>query len=141
MRNAYILFDYGDFVDGSTNTSAPYIQLLPTTDPSQAHQDFVNARLGGKDTTSSQPPLVPASQAKHSPNTLLDQLHHDLFAKPWFDALLAGIALVLLILFCCVGVRLCRRRRSKVAKEGAFVPNLYGDKSYKQLRESNIPLL
>jgi len=48
LRNAYLLVNYGDFVDGSISTAAPYIQLLSTTNNSAAtHQDFVNVRLGG----------------------------------------------------------------------------------------------
>ncbi len=51
----YVLLDYGDFIDSSTsNTAAPYVQLLPTTDPAAAHADFVATRLGGVDTTGSQ---------------------------------------------------------------------------------------
>jgi len=49
------LLNYGDFIDGSTsNTSNPYVQILSTTDPAEAHADFVATRLGGKDTTGSQ---------------------------------------------------------------------------------------
>lgn len=50
MRNVYILINFGDFVDGSTPAvAAPYIQLLSTTNLTQAHADFVTARLGGVD--------------------------------------------------------------------------------------------
>ncbi|KAH9065101.1 acid protease [Lactarius deliciosus] len=54
LTNVYLLIDYGDFVDGTTRTGDPYVQLLPMTDPAAAHADFVATRLGGKDTTSSQ---------------------------------------------------------------------------------------
>ena len=51
----YLLLNYGDFIDGSaSNTSNPYAQILSTTDPAQAHADFVATRLGGTDTTGSQ---------------------------------------------------------------------------------------
>lgn len=51
----YLLLDYGDFIDGSVNNTAnPYVQILSTTDPAEAHADFVATRLGGKDTTGSQ---------------------------------------------------------------------------------------
>ena len=70
VKNAYMLINFGDFVDGSPNNTAdPYIQLLPTTNMQQAHQDFVNIRLGGVDTTSSQPPLLPTIQTMLSENT------------------------------------------------------------------------
>lgn len=49
------MLDYGDFIDGSAaNTSHPYVQVLSTTDPAQAHADFVATRLNGTDTTGSQ---------------------------------------------------------------------------------------
>ena len=50
VRNAYILINFGDFVDGAlAKVGDPYIQLLPLTDPAEAHNDFVQARLGGVD--------------------------------------------------------------------------------------------
>ncbi|KAI0250550.1 aspartic peptidase domain-containing protein [Lactifluus subvellereus] len=52
LSNVYLLLNYGDFIDGSTDkTAAPFAQLLSTTDPGSAHTDFVATRLGGKDTT------------------------------------------------------------------------------------------
>ncbi|KAH9037652.1 aspartic peptidase domain-containing protein [Lactarius pseudohatsudake] len=54
LTNVYLLIDYGDFVDGTTKTDDPYVQLLPMTDPAAAHADFVATRLSGRDTTSSQ---------------------------------------------------------------------------------------
>src|SRR6266849_10150600 len=54
VRNVYLLVDYGDFVDGSVNTTAdPYVQLLSITDPTAAHADFVNVRLNGHHTNNS----------------------------------------------------------------------------------------
>ncbi|KAL6310369.1 acid protease [Sparassis latifolia] len=54
LRNAYMLINLGDFVDGSTSqTAPPYIQLLPTLDVPQGHAAFVKERLGGVDNTSS----------------------------------------------------------------------------------------
>ena len=48
----YVLPDYVDVIDDSTsNTAAPYVQLLPMTDAAAAHADFGATRL---DTTASQ---------------------------------------------------------------------------------------
>ena len=56
VRNVYLLVDYGDFVDGSVNTTAdPYVQLLSITNPTAAHADFVNVRLNGNHTNKSTP--------------------------------------------------------------------------------------
>jgi hypothetical protein len=55
VSNVYLLLNYGDFIDGSTSsTSSPYAQVLSTTNPAQAHADFVKTRLGGTDTTGTQ---------------------------------------------------------------------------------------
>ncbi|KAH9065115.1 acid protease [Lactarius deliciosus] len=57
LTNVYLLINYGDFVDGTTKTGDPYVQLLSMTDPAAAHADFVATRLGEKNNTSS--PLNP----------------------------------------------------------------------------------
>ncbi|KAI9448437.1 acid protease [Lactarius indigo] len=54
LTNVYLLIDYGDFVDGTTKTNDPYVQLLSMTDPAAAHADFVATRLSFKNTTSPQ---------------------------------------------------------------------------------------
>ena len=54
MRNVYLLINYGDFVDGTTNKAPPFAQLLSLTDAAAAHSDFVQARLNGVDTTGMQ---------------------------------------------------------------------------------------
>ncbi|KAK0504253.1 aspartic peptidase domain-containing protein [Armillaria luteobubalina] len=44
LRNVYTVFNFGDFVAGGNDTANrgdPYIQLLSTTDPAEAHSDFV----------------------------------------------------------------------------------------------------
>jgi len=54
VRNTYILFNFGDFVDGSAdNVADPYIQLLSINDKAKNHADFVQARLNGKDNNGS----------------------------------------------------------------------------------------
>ncbi|KAH9007228.1 acid protease [Lactarius hatsudake] len=57
LTNVYLLINYGDFVDGTTKTGDPYVQLISMTDPAAAHADFVATRLGEKNNTSS--PLNP----------------------------------------------------------------------------------
>ena len=45
LRNAYLLIDFGDFVDGQDSKIAdPYIQLSPVTNMTDAHHDFVTVR-------------------------------------------------------------------------------------------------
>ncbi|KAI0823633.1 acid protease [Trametes gibbosa] len=61
LRNAYMLINLGDFIDGAlSKVGDPYIQLLPLTDPAEAHADFVQVRMGGVD-RSSNFKLLPAA--------------------------------------------------------------------------------
>ncbi|KAK0441622.1 aspartic peptidase domain-containing protein [Armillaria borealis] len=51
LRNVYTVFNFGDFVPGGNDTTIrgdPYIQFLSTTDPAEAHSDFVAVRLSGR---------------------------------------------------------------------------------------------
>ncbi|KAJ8080232.1 hypothetical protein PM082_017062 [Marasmius tenuissimus] len=58
IRNAYVLFDFGDFVaksnGNSTKRGDPYLRMLSTINPVEAHSDFVMLRLDGVDTTDRQ---------------------------------------------------------------------------------------
>lgn len=50
LRNVYAVFNFGDFIAGGNDTTIrgdPHIQLLSTTDPAEAHSDFVAVRLSG----------------------------------------------------------------------------------------------
>jgi hypothetical protein len=71
VRNAYLLINYGDYVDGTTTKKQPYVQLLSITDPTAAHLDFVNTRLGGTDTTGMQrfDDTTPVSHTDNVANT------------------------------------------------------------------------
>lgn len=114
VRNTYALFDHGDFVaDSTTKRGDPYLQLLSTTNSSNAHSDFVSVRLNGDDTTGTQK-LNPvrasgnSPPAKTSPTTIFKQV------KPIYLILgVAAVAAALLIsvFACCI----CRRRRSAAA--------------------------
>lgn len=107
VRNVYILINYGDFVEGSSSTADPYIQMLATTEPVEAHQDFVNVRLGGKDDANWQ--LLPASSTGSSPKTESTFIRRIKYYWP----IIAGVAgfLVLVLIVSCLCVR--RRRRNQ----------------------------
>ncbi|KAI0052291.1 acid protease [Auriscalpium vulgare] len=69
LRNVYLLFNEGHWAfPNSTNGSTPFVQLLSTTN-STAHQDFVNVRLNGTDTTDQQHLLPPANASSTSTST------------------------------------------------------------------------
>ncbi|KIM80490.1 hypothetical protein PILCRDRAFT_822588 [Piloderma croceum F 1598] len=70
MRNFYTLINYGDFVVGTTSKAAPYAQLLSTSNnTAQVHQEFVQARLNGVDTTGSQTLLTPDTSGTPTPSS------------------------------------------------------------------------
>ncbi|KIP04220.1 hypothetical protein PHLGIDRAFT_129664 [Phlebiopsis gigantea 11061_1 CR5-6] len=97
LRNAYMLINYGDFVDGaSSKTADPYIQLLPlTADAAEKHSDFVQVRLMGVDSTSNFH-LLPVSvvppdnnnSSSDNDESFADKIH------PYLPYIIAGSALI-----------------------------------------------
>ncbi|KAG8982767.1 hypothetical protein FRB93_007809 [Tulasnella sp. JGI-2019a] len=62
LRNAYTLFDYGNFLyESPKDSAAPYIQLLSLANPADAHADFVNVRVNKSTSTNTGP--APTSMA------------------------------------------------------------------------------
>lgn len=124
VRNTYTLVNFGDFVDGNPdNQSNPFMQLLSVTDPSQAHQDFVRARLNGTDTTGdSAHALLPASQGQHSPESLNEKAKNT-FYRNW-PYIGAAVGLVLVAILAVVVFKCCCRSRQGPVK-GQFVAGPY----------------
>jgi hypothetical protein len=113
VRNAYLLINYGDFRDGTTDKDAPFVQALATTDPVSAHTDFVRARLAGVDSTGLQTLLnAPATVPTPTPDT--NDETKSWFARHWVVIAIAGAStaaglLALALVACC----LQRRHRAK----------------------------
>ncbi|KAL7281692.1 hypothetical protein ACG7TL_005010 [Trametes sanguinea] len=100
LRNAYILMSFGDFVDGSvTQAGEPYVQLRSLTDPAEAHEDFVQQRLGGVDTTGSQK-LLPPSDADNTQVTVTVRQKLKPYL-PWIitASILGGLLLAFLVAY------------------------------------------
>jgi hypothetical protein len=120
VRNAYLLVNYGDFVDGGKSTAAPYIQLLSiTNDTAAAHQDFVKVRLGGNDSTTDK------SKGGSSSTTKLNIKRIAIIAGA---AGLGVLALLFGLCFCCV-----RRRGVQKATTGGVMG--FGGRTYQPLHE------
>ncbi|KAH9948909.1 acid protease [Amylocystis lapponica] len=105
LRNVYMLVDYGDFIEGTSSTASPYIQLLSTSnDSATMHADFIKVRGN------------PASWTPSSTNTVVSE------TKSWVEShlklvigLSIGVGLILIggILACCAaGSRKRRARRT-----------------------------
>lgn len=114
VRNAYLLVNFGDFVDGSTSKVAdPYIQLLPlTTDLAEAHSDFVKTRLDGIDNTANFQ-LLPATALPPSDQDTTNDESFSQKIHPYLPYIIAGCAtaaliLIIAIVFC---IRSSRRKR------------------------------
>ncbi|KAI0030441.1 aspartic peptidase domain-containing protein, partial [Vararia minispora EC-137] len=83
LRNVYLMVNYGDFIDGTTNRTTPFVQALPTTDPAAAHQDFVQARLNGIDTTGSQRLLNAPVTSPSNPESIPNSNTGSWFSRHW----------------------------------------------------------
>ena len=115
MRNAYMLVNFGDFVDGlSSKTADPYIQLLPlTNDLAEAHSDFVKIRLDGIDNTANFQLLPATTLPPTESSTPSGEESFSEKIKPYLPYIIAGCAtaaliLIVAIVFC---IRSSRRKR------------------------------
>ncbi|KAI0067567.1 acid protease [Artomyces pyxidatus] len=116
LRNAYLLINFGDFLDGTNATAPPFVQLLAlTNDTALAHRDFVNVRLGGVDRTGDQhTQAAPASSSGDGQS----------FFTRHRSAVLIGAAVgggVLLLIAGCVVLKVVRRRRRQRQGAGAAI--------------------
>jgi hypothetical protein len=126
VRNVYSLFDYGNFIEDSSNDRGdPYVQLLPLTDPTTAHADFVQVRLSGQDTTNSpSQALLPASQESHSPISAAEKKQHVIgaVARNWPYILFGCILFVLAVTGCFVYACCIRKRRRSGTNQVGKIP-------------------
>ncbi|GBE83097.1 hypothetical protein SCP_0501440 [Sparassis crispa] len=145
MRNVYALFDYGNFVENtSQDLGNPFIQLLSTTNLSQAHQDFVTARMNGVDATSSSSQwLVSSSQMQHSPESKEEKkkAYEEMILSRWPEIFVGCLIFVLIVAGlitwrCCIR---CKRKRAKKQAEGLFPSGKI--QSYKQLDDPSTATL
>ncbi|KAI0706826.1 acid protease [Cerioporus squamosus] len=107
LRNAYMLINFGDFVEGSlAKVGDPYIQLLPLTDPVEAHNDFVQIRMGGVD-RSADLKLLPAVPDNSDDNDDDSQPHEDTLKKylPYIIAGSVTVGVIILILIIAASYR------------------------------------
>jgi len=125
----YLLINFGDFVDGSVDTTAdPYVQLLSVTNPAAAHAEFVNVRLNHTGAAVSSTPTPAVDKVINSnlqPTTGSSQTSSSgdvksAFLKqkiPIIIVLSVGVALVLLgiIMVCCTRDRFSKRGRHSLA--------------------------
>ncbi|KAI0248605.1 acid protease [Lactifluus subvellereus] len=136
LRNVYALFDYGNYIEASSNDRGdPYIQLLPLTDPTTAHTDFVSVRLNGTDTTgSASKALLPASQESHSPVSAKEKKQHVVGAvtRNWPYILAGCILFVLSVAGCCIYACCCRKRRKSA--------RAFGQNPYQSIQEPPPPM-
>ncbi|PIL36177.1 hypothetical protein GSI_01837 [Ganoderma sinense ZZ0214-1] len=112
LRNAYMLINFGDFVDGAlTKVGDPYIQLLPLTDPQEGHSDFVKIRMDGID-KSADLHLLPAlpnnGEDGKNDKTQEDTLHKYL---PYIIAGSIAAGVVILALIVVASYRSSAKRR------------------------------
>jgi len=112
VRNTYSLYNFGEWANGNSK-SDPYIQLASITDVVAAKKDFINIRLGGKDTTTSDRwTLLPADQQQHSPVPPGEKkkLEQEKILSRWPYILSGCMLLVILSIGLCIWKCCCRRK-------------------------------
>lgn len=142
QRNTYTLLNFGDFIDGGSNTSKPYVQLLSTTNPAQAHQDFVTTRLNGVDTTGqSQYSLLPASQGKTSPVPFDERVTHteQKVIRYLPEIVVISVAVVLALVGYGTWVYIKRRRLRRAAQRSSNI-RVSAGKGYSTLQDPQAPI-
>ncbi|KAF8195465.1 aspartic peptidase A1 [Pholiota molesta] len=120
LRNAYMLLDFGDWIGESSDTEHPYIQLASFVNIAAARQDFVNVRLGGNDTISTDPrwALLPANQTQHSPVSEEEKKkkYQEMILSRWPYIFVGCLAFVLLTVGFVVWKCCCRRKQKNAKK-------------------------
>ena len=132
VRNAYLLVNFGDFVDGTSVTANPYVQLLSlTNNTAEVHKDFVNVRLGGKDSTINlnNGGGSSSSSSSTSPTNWWNKLSSTT-KKIIIASAAGGACLIVLLLACCC----CCRGRAGRTGAGAGVMG-FGGQTYRPLNE------
>jgi hypothetical protein len=145
VRNAYMLVNFGDFVDGREDKVAdPYIQLLPTTDDLvEAHNDFVQVRLKGIDSTTDQ--MFLDTFTPSGPPDVRKSNNDDSSVSSWLSrnktvliavgASVGGVLLITIAALC-----FCKRKTNVREKDGRRTRFMQGvpvggKKGYSQLHE------
>ncbi|KAI0696263.1 acid protease [Cytidiella melzeri] len=122
LRNAYTLFDYGDWVDESSNDrNDPYIQLMSTMNKATAKQEFIKVRLNGVDTTnSSSQALLPAGQGLTSPISEEEKKkkYEEQVLSRWPEIFVGCLAFVIIVA-ALITWRCCVRRKQRRAAQAA----------------------
>ncbi|KAF9220898.1 acid protease [Gyrodon lividus] len=143
LRNTYTLINFGNLVEGSSNSNNPYIQLLSLTNEAAAVNDFIQVRMGGQNLINSpQYALLPASQEQHSPETAAEkkaQYEEEVLSR-WPYILAGCLAFVILLVGYCIWRCCCRRKRlakKKAAQqEPGILPGGTNNGKYAQLEAS-----
>ncbi|OJA17757.1 hypothetical protein AZE42_04865 [Rhizopogon vesiculosus] len=131
LRNSYLLIDFGSFVDEAPpGTNAPYIQLLPITNSSQASVDFAEVRSANGTNLST------VSKNKSSTTTSTTGTSSTSTSKTptWVIGVIIGGVVSILLLGSCIYCCLRRRRRSKLASTSTQ-NQPYGPQTYRPLHD------
>ncbi|KAG2155770.1 aspartic peptidase domain-containing protein [Suillus bovinus] len=103
LRNAYLLIDFGSFVDGAPpGTNAPYIQLLPITNASDASVDFAQVRLGNGSSVDELTALTShSSTTKTTTTTTTTTTTSNTKLPLWAIGVIFGVVILVLLLGIC----------------------------------------
>ncbi|KZT51784.1 acid protease [Calocera cornea HHB12733] len=125
LRNVYTLLDYGDFISNGTtsDTAAPYIQLLSTTDAAIALNEFISTRQQNNGPINYS--LLPSSQEQHSPVPAGEVVeHYEADIMRYLPEIIIGCVAVVTLILGCIVWRCCCTKRQRLAraqkKRGAY---------------------
>ncbi|KIJ62530.1 hypothetical protein HYDPIDRAFT_176370 [Hydnomerulius pinastri MD-312] len=143
LRNTYTLINFGNLVQGGSNSNNPYVQLLSLTNEAAAVQDFIQVRTNGQNLiNSAQYALLPASQEQHSPESAAEkkaQYEEEVLSR-WPYILAGCLVFVILLVSYCVWRCCCRRKRlakKKAAQQKAgILPGGNNNGPYAPLQDS-----
>ena len=133
VRNVYLLINYGDFVDGTTNKAPPFAQLLSLTNAAAAHLEFVQARLDGVDTTgmqvfTDQPVSSPAASNNDGRQTRMIVI---------YGVIAGSLILVFFTVTACIIMKRRRRHHSNTRSNFAADTGLsYNHTAYHSLQDA-----
>lgn len=127
VRSAYSLYNFGSWIENGTKDH-PYIQMASLVNPAVARSEFVQIRLAGQDTisTDSRWALLPPEQGQKSPvsDEEKKKKYQEMVLSRWPYILLGCLAFVILSIGFCIYKCCCGRKKAKWSEKGALSKGL-----------------
>ncbi|RXW25329.1 hypothetical protein EST38_g510 [Candolleomyces aberdarensis] len=127
LRSAYTLYNFGSWIENGTDDH-PYIQMTSLVNPAVARAEFVQLRLAGQDTISTDPrwQILPADQLQKSPvsDEEKKKKYQEMVLSRWPYILLGCLAFTVLSIGFCIWKCCCGRNKKKWSEKSALSKGL-----------------